>query len=357
MYEKYLKVRGIFYGVVFASVVGMLVMSFMVRKVFVSEVMLVPSVEEASQLQSQSAMFFQLSRGLMATPVQIFIDIASSYSFKREFVETYHLDTIFQTDNPDKQVKLLDSKVELEVLPSASILLRVYDSDRERAKRLAQLYVEFLNRKANYALNIKGRELRRFLENRLKSLREEIAALQDSLKTLESKNRFLTVATEEILGPSLGKLLETLAMKESEYMLLRSFYSEDVPEVSRLKREVGVLRREVDRKFSTLPPAVQKAARYKMELEIKSKAYATLYEEYEKARLMELKNNPMLQPVSSPSGPQKRVWPKRVIPAITMVIGLTFALALMLTVFVAADHLRDTTLGRIITSIRGDLLP
>ncbi len=357
MYEKYLKVRGIFYGVLLFSVVGMLVMSFTVRKVYVREVMLVPSIEEASELQSQTAMFFQLSRGLMATPVQIFLDLASPYSFKREFIEEYGLDSILDTKNPDRQVKLLESKIEMEVLPSASILIRVYDPDPDRASRLAEWYVEFLNRKANYALNVKGRELRRFLERRLAEVKGRISEIQDSIERLERESNILATAPEDILGPSLSSILETLASKEAEYAVLRASYSEDVPDVRKVKREVQVLRNKIRREFKRIPPAIRKAVSYRMELEVQGKVYATLYEEYEKARLMEMKNNPMLQPVSPPYGPKKRVWPKRVIPAITVVVGLSFALALMLSSFVVLDRLRDTTLGRIITSMRGDILP
>ena len=357
MYEKYLKVRGIFYGVLLFSVVGMLVMSFLVKKVYVREVMLVPSIEEASELQSPATMFYQLSRGFMASPVQIFLDLTAPYSFKREFIETYGLDSILQSKNPDKQVKILESKIELEIMPSASILLKVYDSDPARASRLAKWYVEFLNEKANYALNVKGRALREFLERRLNQVKAEIKALQDSIEALEMRSHILSVAPEEILGPSISEFLSTLASKEAEYALLRSSYSEDVPEVSRVKREVEILRRELENKFKEIPPAIRKAVSYRMELELKSKVYATLYSEYEKARLMELKNNPMLQPVSPPSGPIKRIWPKRVIPTITMVVGLTFALLFLLAVFSALDRLRDTSLGRIATSIRGDILP
>jgi len=357
MYEKFLKVRGIFYGVLLFSVVGMLVMSFLVKKIYVREVMLVPSIEEATQLQSPTAMFFQLSRGFMASPVQIFLDITTPYAFKKEFIETYGLDSILDIKNPDKQVELLESTIELEVLPSASILLKVYDPDPERAARLARWYVEFLNNKANYALNVKGRELRKFLERRLSEVRADIDALQDSIEALERTSRILAVAPEEILGPPLSSILETLAQKEVEYVLLRSSFSPDVPEVNRVGKEVEVLRRKIEKKFQEIPPAIRKAVRYRTELEIKSRVYATLYEEYEKARLMELKNNPMLQAVSSPSGPIKRVWPKRVVPAITMVVGLSFALVFLLALFAAVDRIRETTLGRILLSIRRDLAP
>jgi len=228
MYEKFLKVRGI---------------------------------EEATQLQSPTAMFFQLSRGFMASPVQIFLDITTPYAFK------------------------------------------------------------------------------------------------NSIEALERTSRILAVAPEEILGPSLSSILETLAQKEVEYVLLRSSFSPDVPEVNRVGKEVEVLRRKIEKKFQEIPPAIRKAVRYRTELEIKSRVYATLYEEYEKARLMELKNNPMLQAVSSPSGPIKRVWPKRVVPAITMVVGLSFALVFLLALFAAVDRIRETTLGRILLSIRRDLAP
>ncbi|NPB04338.1 MAG: hypothetical protein GXO39_08015 [Thermotogae bacterium] len=357
MYDKYLKTRGIFFGVLFFAILGMWVMSFLVRKIYMRQVLLVPSIEEASQLQSPTTMFFQLSRGLMATPVQIFIDLASSDAFKREFVREYNLSSILKTENPDKQVKLLESKIEMEVLPSASIVIRGYDPDSTTASKLVLWYVSFLNRKANEALNVKGREMRRFLERRLAAVEKEIKILQDSIESLERESHILAVAPEEILGPALSSLLEMAAKKETEYIILRGMFSEDVPDVVRARQEAEILRKEIDRQFQTLPRAIRRASRYRMELEIKSKVYATLYEEYEKAKLMELKNNPMLQPVFAPSGPVKRVWPKRVIPTITIVIGLTFAFALMLTLFTAFDRLRETTIGKILESLRGDVLP
>jgi LPS O-antigen subunit length determinant protein (WzzB/FepE family) len=153
------KIRWIFYFSFVGSLASLLISSFIAKPVYESSVILVPSLEDINQMQSQAILFYQLTRGGTSSPAQIFIDIASSYNFKREFIEKFNLLEVFGEKNIDGAVKLMDSKFQIEPLPSGSFALKVRDVDKNRAKDLAKIYVLFLNEKANLTLNAKGREL------------------------------------------------------------------------------------------------------------------------------------------------------------------------------------------------------
>lgn len=354
MFELFKKVRWIYYTTTTATLITLLVSSFMVKPVYERSVILVPSIEELSQLQSQAMLIFQLTRGAMSSPAQIFIDIATSYNFKREFIEKYDLMPVFNAKNIDDAVDDMDGRFILEPLPSGSFILKVRDTDKERAKDLANKYIDFLNYKANLTLNAKGRELRRFLEKRLSEVEDSLKLLQDSITAFEKRENILVPAAEDVMGPAVGQLVAKIVEKEVQLNTLRSVFSDNIPDVKIVRNELNALMENLRSMFETLPYNIRKAYEYRTRLTILSTVYATLYQEYEKAKLIEKKDNPFLQPASEPLGKEKKVWPKRVIPTILTLSIMTLSFLFMLATFMIWDRLRGTDLGRIFEQIRKD---
>ncbi|MEO0168729.1 MAG: hypothetical protein ABIL42_00695 [candidate division WOR-3 bacterium] len=355
MFEYFKRVRWIFYFSLVGTIGALLLSSFLVKPVYERGVILVPSLEEITQLQPQTLLFFQLSRGAMSSPAQIFVDIATSYNFKREFIERYNLLEILGTKNIDDAVQIMDSKFQLEPLPSGSFMLSVRDTDKDRARELTQKYIDFLNEKANLTLNAKGRELRRFLEKRLKEVEDSIKLLQDSITAFEEREKILVPSAEDMVAPAIGGLITKIVQKEVELSTLMSVFSENIPDVRIVRREIDALMSNLSSKFEHLPKNLRKAYEYRVRLTILSTVYGTLYEEYEKAKLLEKKDNPFLQPASEPLGKEKRVWPKRVIPTLASFIAMSIGMFFMLTCFIIFDKLRDTEFGRLVLQIRRDL--
>ncbi len=355
MFELFKKVRWIYYTTTAGTLITLLVSSFIVKPVYERAVILVPSIEELSELQSQAMLIFQLTRGAMSSPAQIFVDIATSYNFKREFIEKYNLMPIFETKKIDDAVEAMDGRFKLEPLPSGSFILKVRDIDKERAKDLVNKYVYFLNYKANLTLNAKGRELRRFLENRLKEVEDSLKLLQDSIVAFEKRENILVPAAEDIMGPAVGELIAKIVEKEVQLTTLKSVFSENIPDVKIVRNELNALMGNLKSKFQKLPYNIRKAYEYRARLMILSTVYATLYQEYEKAKLLEKKDNPFLQPASEPLGREKKVWPKRVVPTILTFSIMTLSFLFMLATFMIWDRLRDTDFGRMFEQIRKDV--
>ncbi len=355
MLERFRKIRWIFYFSMIGSLLSLLVSSYIVKPVYERSVILVPSIEDLNQIQSQALLFYQLTRGGMSSPAQIFIDIANSYNFKREFIERFNLLEILGEKDIDGAVKLLDTKFRIEALPSGSFMLRVTDVDKERAKDLAEKYVNFLNEKANLTLNARGRELRRFLEARLKEVEDSIRILEDSITSFEKREKILVLSAENILTPAISEIISNIAKKEVEISTLRAVFSERIPDVSMLKKELNALNSILSQKFSYLPENLRKAYTYAIKLMILSEVYKTVYTEYEKAKILEKKDNPIIQPASEPMGMEKKVWPKRVIPTFATAIMMCVGTFFMLISFMISDRLRETSLGKLAEQIKEDL--
>jgi len=349
------KIRWIFYFSFVGSLASLLISSFIAKPVYESSVILVPSLEDINQMQSQAILFYQLTRGGMSSPAQIFIDIASSYNFKREFIEKFNLLEVFGEKDIDGAVKLMDSKFQIEPLPSGSFALKVRDVDKNRAEDLAKKYVLFLNEKANLTLNAKGRELRRFLERRIKEIEDSMKILGDSITAFERREKIFVLSAEDILAPGIAEMVKNIAQKEVEISTLSAIFSEKIPEVSMLKKELVALRSNLSQKFSYLPENLRKAYEYKIRLIILSEVYKTVYAEYEKAKILEKKDNPIIQPASEPMSMEKRVWPKRVIPTFATALMMGLGTFFMLISFMISDRLRETGFGKLIEQLKEDI--
>jgi len=121
-----------------------------------------------------------------------------------------------------------------------------------------------------------------------------------------------------------------------------------------MRKELDALKSELSKRFSYLPENLRKAYEYRIRLMILSEVYKTIYAEYEKAKILEKKDNPMVQPASEPMSTEKRVWPKRVIPAIATAFMMGLGTFFMLISFVISDNLRETSLGKLAEQIKKD---
>jgi capsule polysaccharide export protein KpsE/RkpR len=249
----------------------------------------------------------------------------------------------------------MDSKFQIEPLPSGSLALKVRDVDKNRTKDLAKKYVWFLNEKANLTLNAKGRELRRFLERRIKEIEDSMKILGDSITAFERRAKILVLSAEDILAPGIAEMIKNIAQREVEISTLSAVFSEKIPDVSMLKKELDALRSNLSQKFSYLPENLRKAYDYKVRLIILSEVYKTVYAEYEKAKILEKKDNPIIQPASEPMSMEKKVWPKRVIPTFATALMMGLGTFFMLISFMISDRLRETNFGKLIEQLKEDI--
>jgi uncharacterized protein involved in exopolysaccharide biosynthesis len=122
-----------------------------------------------------------------------------------------------------------------------------------------------------------------------------------------------------------------------------------------LKKELDALRSNLSQKFSYLPENLRKAYDYRVRLIILSEVYKTVYAEYEKAKILEKKDNPIIQPASEPMSTEKRVWPKRVVPTFATAFMMGLGTFFMLISFMISDRLRETGFGKLIEQLKEDI--
>jgi uncharacterized protein involved in exopolysaccharide biosynthesis len=121
------------------------------------------------------------------------------------------------------------------------------------------------------------------------------------------------------------------------------------------KKELDALRSNLSQKFSYLPENLRKAYEYRVRLIILSEVYKTVYEEYEKAKILEKKDNPIIQPASEPMSTEKKVWPKRVVPTLATALMMGLGTFFMLISFMISDRLRETGFGKLIEQLKEDI--
>ena len=143
-----------------------------------------------------------------------------------------------------------------------------------------------------------------------------------------------------------AKMKSELSLQEAEYEAARSGASDENPYVDNLRRGIQASRDELRKleqgggvsgfgvgfgvSFERLPRVAAQFARRYADFKIQEEAYATLYQQYEYARVLEARDAPALTVLDRAEPPERKSFPRRtvIVAALFMfslVAGVTFA--------------------------------
>lgn len=226
------------------------------------------------------------------------------------------------------------------------ISISVMDTDRYRARDLAEAYVEELNKLINQVSTSSASRERVFLEERLRSLKSDLDASSLKLSQFSSHNATLNPQNQgQELLEAAGRLQGELITAQSELYGLKAQYSDDnvrvrdararVDELQRQLRKMGGIGNKEDGSDLTtdqLYPSIR-------ELPILGVTYSDLYRQmimqeniyeilsrqYELAKVEEAKEIPVIKVLDEPELPERKTSPHRSIIVLLGTLASTFA--------------------------------
>ena len=275
-----------------------------------------------------------LESGTIANKLIDRFDLRKVY-YKRYYVEAAkHL---------ARETKITDDK------KSGVITIKVEDTDPVRARDLTQAYLDELNGLVNRTSTSSARQERIFIEQRLRSVQNDLENAQVELSDFSSKNTTIDITAQTRAMVDVGARLEgEIVAERSGLESMRQVYTDDNMRVRQAEARIGVLQSELNKLAGSSTPVApaspssqqtagelypplrqlpRLAVRYTdlyRRVKVEEAIFELLTQQYEMARLEEAKDVPVVRVIDAPGIPEKKSFPPRVILSAVLTL-LAFA--------------------------------
>ncbi|KPL04536.1 MAG: hypothetical protein AMJ90_00365 [candidate division Zixibacteria bacterium SM23_73_2] len=321
-----------------------------------------------------------MSLPLMVTPSDIFAAILRSRTVAESVINKEDLMEVYDTDKISDALKELNSHTKIEVTNEGIVSLEFEDNDKNRAARVANLFVEELDRINQKTNTSKAKSTRIFVEERLSQTQKELALAEENLRAFKEKHK--TIVLDEQMRAAIqgaANLKAELTLNEIQLNVLRQTMSESHPQIQGLKTRIKEIKKQLDLMefgdseekdrqdkildipFSEVPALSLELARLTREVKIQETVFELLIRQYEQAKIQETKDTPTVQILDKAVPPERKTRPKR-----TFLVGIAGLASLFLSiVFVfALEYLKHSKtqnpeefkkLEEVFSSIREDI--
>src|SRR5713226_3250222 len=288
--------------------------------------------------------------GLKSTS-DIFVGILSSRTVQDKLIQQFDLKKLYGERRMEDARKDLAERTDISVDRKSQIItIAVTDHDSKRAAALGEAYVAQLNRLVAELSTSSARRERIFLEERLKTVSQDLEAAEKEFSQFASKNTAIDIKEQ---GKAMVEAAATLQGQciaaQSELEGLKQIYTDNNVRVRSVRARIAELKRQLEKlggkgeqaselsgqQEDFLYPSIRK-------LPLLGVAYADLYrrtrvqeavfesltKEYELAKVQEVKEIPAVKVLDSPNIPDKKSFPPRLL---IMLLGTALAFALATT--------------------------
>jgi capsule polysaccharide export protein KpsE/RkpR len=232
--------------------------------------------------------------------------------------------------SPEQSVRQLKDMTKLAASDEGIVKISIEANTRGLAAQVANAYVAELDSFLRHSNISRGHNMRVFIERRLAQLDTSLAVARESLRAFQEVNKVASVDDETKAAiDAYAKMKSELSVREAEYEAVRSAAGEGNPYVNNLRREIDASRDELRKleqgggasgfgvgfgvSFVRLPGVAAQFARRYQDFKIQEEAYATLYQQYEYAKILEARDTPALTILDYAVPPDRRSFPRRTV--------------------------------------------
>ena len=294
----------------------------------------------------------------------LYSDLLRSRTVQEHIVDRFRLKRVYWDLYKEGARQDLDGRTDItEDRKSGVLKLAVTDTNRQRAREIAQAYLDELDHLLSQVSTSSARRERMFIEQRLVTVKGDLEQAEKDFSAFASKNTALDIKEQgKAMVEAAAVLQGQLMAAQSELQGLEQIYSSNNIRVKSLRARVGELQNQLHKFGGTdaslapeLPgaapsqdpyPSIRKLPLLGVEwadlyrrTKIQETVFEMLTQQYELARIQEAKEIPTVRVFDPPNIPEKLSWP----PRFFIVLGASI-LALVGTAFclIASERWRDT---------------
>lgn len=295
----------------------------------------------------------------------LFIGVLKSRTVQDRVIERYDLRKIYKVKLlKSARERLTDNTSISEDRKSGIISLTVTDHDPKRAAAIAAAYVDELNTMMAQLTTSSAHRERVFLEERLKTVNNDLESAEKEFSQFASKNATIDIAEQaKAMVVSAATLQGQLIAAQSQLEGLKQIYADSNVRVRSVQARVNELHHQLDLlggKYGTpssgddgvsdsLYPTLRQLpilgvpyADLFRQLKVEQVVYETLTKQYEIAKVQEAKEIPTVKVLDSPLVPEKRSYPPRLM---IITLGTILTVAVGVVWLMAAARWRETDSG------------
>jgi tyrosine-protein kinase Etk/Wzc len=260
----------------------------------------------------------------LKNPSDLYIGILQSRTIADDIVSRFHLRDVYHQQHISETRQALAKHVSFSSGKDSLIRITVEDYDARRAADITNAYVDELH-SANSRLALTDASQRRlFYEQELSKEKDALANAEIALKQNQQKSGMVLPAGQaQLLLRSGAQLRAEIASRQVQMEAMRSYATDENPQLQILKRETEALRNQLaqlqsrsdrsgfEMSAGQLPETSLEYLRRMRDLKYHETLFELLSRQYEAARIDEAKQAPVIQVIDRAVVPDKKSWPPR----------------------------------------------
>lgn len=294
-----------------------------------------------------------LAGGSFGGSADLYLGILKSRSVADSVIKKLDLQKKLKRKSLDETRQALSRMVKSQAGKDGIITITVNHRKPEMAALLANTMVaELGNRSVQLNLTKAGTE-RAFLEKRLDVVKHDLAQAEVSLRDFQEKNKLLKVDSQAAASiEGIARLRAEIVAKEVQLSSLKTFQTDESPEVKLLQNSINKLRSQMG-SFSghgagdvipavgNVPSLGLEYARRLRELKTQEAIFEQLKKQFEIAKYNEAKDSSSLQILDDAVVPTKKSKPKRSVIVMLSVVAAFFVSIFMVFIMEYFDKMSD----------------
>lgn len=263
----------------------------------------------------------------LKNPADLYIGLLGSRSIGDQIVKQFHLEQVYETKFVSDARKALGKHASFTSGKDSLIRIAVEDRDPKRAAGIANAFIDELYKQNSRLALTDAAQRRMFFEQQLQNEKDALANAEIALKTTQQSTGLLAPTGQaEVLIRSGAQVRAEIASREVQLQAMRSYATDQNPQVDVLKREISALQAQLGGlevnhgsnsafQLSTgkLPQAGLEYIRKLRDMKYHETLFELLAKQYEIARIDEAKQAPMIQVVDRAVAPERKSWPPRAV--------------------------------------------
>jgi uncharacterized protein involved in exopolysaccharide biosynthesis len=265
----------------------------------------------------------------LRNPDDVFVAMLTSRTIEDNLINRFDLRKAYRVKRYQDAQKKLKQNSEVVATKEGLISISVTDHDPQRAAEIANAYVqELYNVNQNLAIT-EASQRRLFYEQQIKAEQQELSSAELALTQVQEKSGLLQPEAQgRTIIASIADLRAQVASHEVQLRTMRSYATENNPELKRAETELGGMRSQLAKLEHSsaaagngniaitarqMPEAELEYLRRSREVKYHEALYDFLGKQLEAARIDEGQNAILIQVVDPAVAPERKSGPKRLL--------------------------------------------
>lgn len=327
--------------------------SLILSPVYKGETKILPPQQSNSSMASQ--LLSQLGGGAGAgfvsgvmpfrTPSDLYIGLIKSNTVLDRIIDRFSLMSLYKTKLREMARQSLSNRLKVtDEKKSGIITIGVEDKNPKRAADMANAFVEELRRLTRGLAVSEASQRRLFFEEQLEDAKKGLAKSEEAMKGFQEKTGALKIEEQaKAVIEGMAQLRAQIAAKEVELRVMRTYSTENNPDVKKTEAAINGMRAELAKlekrkgdgydplmPTGRMPEVGTEYIRKLRDFKFNETLYELLLKQYEAAKLDEAKDATIIQVIDKAEPPEQRIKPKR-----RQMVTIAGVVGLFLSIFAA----------------------